>query len=422
MIQQIYIKNFKAFEKETIHLDKHNIIIGENDAGKSSILQALDIFFNQEKIDKSYVRDTASDVEIGIFLNNNFYKKTYSPSTYKLSSSEGNINELGNYRYIYIPVSTYDPKTLINQLAIAKAIANTNSELLSQLQDISQSAINDVITGIPADFIVVNNESTRLIGEQNFKYDAALKFNTTTNGIPIEARGSGFQKNLLYALLVGNTYENVIIGIDEIENSFSISNSENMLHKLQEKLAQTIITTHSKKIMEVKGAAAVYHLYGTNHKSTAELLAALDNTDTQKYLIVEGKFDLPWYKKALNLLNIDNNFIILPGGGDNNSNYLKDALESLGKECIIIKDGDTNYPTSILKECIELYTPLDALNSLLGLTLNKVPQTKEEFFNNTADVLSKSRDYVKNMLAENCCNFLTADNEFVVELRQLLNL
>ena len=47
MLSQIYIKNFKAFEKETIPIEKHNIIIGENDAGKSTILQALDIFFNQ---------------------------------------------------------------------------------------------------------------------------------------------------------------------------------------------------------------------------------------------------------------------------------------------------------------------------------------------------------------------------------------
>ena len=65
MIEQIFIKNFKAFEKETIPIENHNILIGENDSGKSTILQALDIFFNQEKIDKNFIRDITIPVEIG---------------------------------------------------------------------------------------------------------------------------------------------------------------------------------------------------------------------------------------------------------------------------------------------------------------------------------------------------------------------
>ncbi len=50
MIESIYIKNFKKFERTTIVIKKHNLFIGENDSGKSTILQALDIFFNQEKL------------------------------------------------------------------------------------------------------------------------------------------------------------------------------------------------------------------------------------------------------------------------------------------------------------------------------------------------------------------------------------
>ena len=52
MLSQVYIKNFKAFEKETINISKHNIIIGENDAGKTTILSALDIFLILMKIIK----------------------------------------------------------------------------------------------------------------------------------------------------------------------------------------------------------------------------------------------------------------------------------------------------------------------------------------------------------------------------------
>lgn len=52
MIKAIFIKNFKAYEKSTINLFENNIFIGENDSGKSTILQAMDVFFNQDSIDK----------------------------------------------------------------------------------------------------------------------------------------------------------------------------------------------------------------------------------------------------------------------------------------------------------------------------------------------------------------------------------
>ena len=144
MIKSIYIKNFKAFEKETIPVEKHNIIIGENDAGKSSILQALDIFFNQEKVEKAFVRDTSEPVEIGIIYNNKFYKKVYSGASYKLNTQSDNIEDIETLKYIYIPVSNYDPKSILTQLAVAKTLSNIPKELLNQLKEISQKRKYDV--------------------------------------------------------------------------------------------------------------------------------------------------------------------------------------------------------------------------------------------------------------------------------------
>ena len=76
MIKAIFIKNFKAYEKSTINLFENNIFIGENDSGKSTILQAMDVFFNQDSIDKKFVRDINQNVEIGIRIddNNKFIK------------------------------------------------------------------------------------------------------------------------------------------------------------------------------------------------------------------------------------------------------------------------------------------------------------------------------------------------------------
>lgn len=49
-IKQIKIENFRAYENETIiELNNLNVFVGKNDIGKSTILEALDIFFNENK-------------------------------------------------------------------------------------------------------------------------------------------------------------------------------------------------------------------------------------------------------------------------------------------------------------------------------------------------------------------------------------
>lgn len=49
-IEKLYLENFRAFYgKHEIRLDNFNALIGKNDQGKSSILEALDIFINEGK-------------------------------------------------------------------------------------------------------------------------------------------------------------------------------------------------------------------------------------------------------------------------------------------------------------------------------------------------------------------------------------
>ena len=51
-LREIILKNFRGYYAETrITIDDLTALIGKNDVGKSTILEALDIFFNQSKID-----------------------------------------------------------------------------------------------------------------------------------------------------------------------------------------------------------------------------------------------------------------------------------------------------------------------------------------------------------------------------------
>lgn len=70
IISKLYIKNFRGYKEHTIYFhDNLNVIIGKNDVGKSTILEALEIFFNNElvKIDVSDLsknRNQESDTDI----------------------------------------------------------------------------------------------------------------------------------------------------------------------------------------------------------------------------------------------------------------------------------------------------------------------------------------------------------------------
>lgn len=51
IIKSLNLKNFRAYKETKINFDEHmNVIIGKNDIGKSTIIEALDIFFGQEVI------------------------------------------------------------------------------------------------------------------------------------------------------------------------------------------------------------------------------------------------------------------------------------------------------------------------------------------------------------------------------------
>ena len=79
-IKKIRLENFRAYKNETtIDLSNLNVFVGKNDIGKSSILEALDIFFNENKgsvkIDKDDVNqqnrnEGNKDIKITVVFEN----------------------------------------------------------------------------------------------------------------------------------------------------------------------------------------------------------------------------------------------------------------------------------------------------------------------------------------------------------------
>ena len=291
MIISIYIKNFKAYERETITLNKNNVLIGENDAGKSSVLQALDYFFNHEKIEPKYVRNENQPVEIGILTENKvFIKKKYTGRSFKMTECTGDLNSISNLKYIYISPSTLDIKKLISDLAIAKSLNLLPNDIKISINQICADGLNEVISSIDPSLLVVGG-NTDINGTHNLKIESAIKYDITSSGVPLEGRGSGYQKNLTYSLLSGSQYDNVIIGIDEIENSLSLKNSKELLRVLKEKFSQTLITTHSTQVVKSVNDYEILPIYsGDGIATITELYETLNGGNTESiFILIEGK-------------------------------------------------------------------------------------------------------------------------------------
>ncbi len=72
-IRTLYIKGFKKFNEITIQFNEHtNILVGENEAGKSTILEAIKIVLNQmyKNADKSILKDLFNKTRMDIFNSN----------------------------------------------------------------------------------------------------------------------------------------------------------------------------------------------------------------------------------------------------------------------------------------------------------------------------------------------------------------
>ncbi|NWO57051.1 ATP-dependent nuclease [Chromohalobacter israelensis] len=60
-LESVRIQNFRAFKDETIEFDNYNCFVGPNGAGKSTVINALNVFFRQQKDSKTDLSKLSSD-------------------------------------------------------------------------------------------------------------------------------------------------------------------------------------------------------------------------------------------------------------------------------------------------------------------------------------------------------------------------
>lgn len=311
-ISKLKLLNFKRFETfEVTFDDKINILIGDNEAGKSSILTAIDLvisgsrnkvetigleyLFNSNvienflKSDKNYLKLPKLKIELFLSkhnedidgnsnserINENGLKLTCKPND-EFSADIVKILKQDNcvfpFEYYSIEFKTFADQTYSGYKKYLKHILIDNSQVNSEyamkeyVKDIYNSSVNNSIEKYThqhkyrshkEDF---KNNAFKEINERLGEYRFAIKSNSKSNletdltifegNVSIDNKGKGKQCIIKTELALSRSDNDLeVVLLEEPENHLSHSNMKKLIQKISSSAnKQIFIATHSDLI------------------------------------------------------------------------------------------------------------------------------------------------------------------------------
>lgn len=330
-IKRIRIKNFRSIVDETIELTKFNFFVGKNDSGKSNVLKALNLFFN-EKTDFDAHFDFSTDyskfakrgkkqakeieISIDVIIPDSFKErgiKTWT-KTWRdqgkhfdnigslFESNSKGITLLKRIKYMYIPAvksNEFFKNLLVDVYGSMSKSANSalrelNDKYSKQLQELT-SDLSEQIKNV-----LHINSAIQMPTDLNILF-RDLKFSTSDKhikAINLDQRGDGIKARHIPSILlymqkttelnrlkrsIGGSY---IWGFEEPENGVEYSASFEMADELYSYCdkCQMLITTHSPAFYMKKECknAKCYHVYkNTLGHSKYEIDVELDKLNEE---------------------------------------------------------------------------------------------------------------------------------------------
>lgn len=379
-ITEITIKNFRSIVNQTIIVSNMNIFVGTNDVGKSNVLKALNLFFNNEtEVGTNYNFDTdftylfnkkskeAKEITIRLVFE--------APSSYKgegeivwekkwrmdglrsdkekmyirkpkaeISSRSRIPSALRGIKYRYVPAVKSDAffKELLGtlydtmSLSLGESIQKPMNEFSRTLQNATLSLSNDVNQAL-------NLESVLTVPTDLRELFTTLNFDTQTDAkitYSLDYRGDGIKTRHIPIILKyiaeqdmktrnqGSTQIFTFWGYEEPENSLEMMKSFELANQLQNysEEIQMFITTHSP----------AFYLCGENEKVS---LLHVKQEEYDKDTTIQPVCDINEVNNDIGLLQLVSPFIkIVSDKTENISNEYKKRIESLTR--VISEKGD----------------------------------------------------------------------------------
>lgn len=298
-IRGITIKNFRSIRRANITVNDFNVFVGTNDAGKSNVLKALNLFFNEQvesNIPFDYNRDftylyppkskEAKTIAITIqfeipetFTDSGLYtwEKAWN-QTGRIMDTIRNVkgevptarsrvpNALRRIKYRYVPAvkSTDYYKTLLGDLyssvaasldsTLSDAVDNFSESLSSYTSGITQSVFSRLKLSSQ---LTIPNDLNEIFKALIFR-TSREKFSSGIN-IPLTLRGDGIQARHIPIILKyianedqrsrnqGATKVTTIWGFEEPENGLELSKTFELANEFIEysQELQIFLSTHS---------------------------------------------------------------------------------------------------------------------------------------------------------------------------------
>jgi len=267
---ELHIKGFKCFnDSGKIPIHSLTIFIGENDSGKSSILEAIDILLNNKSV-------KSDDYHFNT-INNEISKSIEIIGIFDVKDEENAKDFLLNRKLHFIKrISLEDGiQYFIKKEAYSDDRLNSlDDQLLPALKEIITNFNQepnklkaDLVSQIKA-YLEINQQPTEI-------KEIQIQLKVLSDFIPIFQRYTssdyGNPHNLV-AKVLSNVYRsyfyetNPISGIEKLKNGFSVLKQEieaNLYDKIQESL-KGVIKKYNPKVIEVRGSYNIDFAKGLN--------------------------------------------------------------------------------------------------------------------------------------------------------------
>lgn len=304
-ISKAEIEYFRALQKASFSLCQFSVLLGENDVGKTSFLHALDLFFQDEKVeseDDFFKGDTKKNIVIALTFNDlpksttlgNAQRKDGSVTikktfAFKKDPSSKIVLESGkeiplddkisreffssqNFHLIPVRRDLAVQFSMNKTALLGKVVRATMKKILGE--DGTKKCLDDLQRILSGSLRVPEQELQKFLCEQMHNEKIKLKFDGLVidplEGIKFDVRisdervedilaknrGAGTQNNLIIALfrLIAKAHvtNQLIFAMEEPENSLHPKAQRQLLSVLQEisKESQVIVTTHSPVFIE----------------------------------------------------------------------------------------------------------------------------------------------------------------------------
>lgn len=273
-LTKIHIQNFRIHKDTNIFAGEKNIgnllvLVGKNDIGKTSVLKALDVFFNEQEVTSNdFYQENEEDIVLGCQIENKVIRKVF-----KRNGNDDTIaNETELPIYLYFDISNQSVFSEIEEYTIDDImfiVENQIKRYIKYNMDYDQDYINECYQDIP-----IEDYAEELL----YKWKELLEdFNQNGKHIPISHRGAGVKKvcALYYHIMQS------MMRTNEIDYVFAIDEPELSLHPAQQrKMMQILKRISEKKEWEnIQIIIATHSPYIVNEVNTKDIFILKHKVD-----------------------------------------------------------------------------------------------------------------------------------------------